>query len=106
MLDINHSRRVVKDDEFDIPMSISDIIEVCQEYSKLENLQDCIEDVIDDNVDALIKSGKLNIKSIPKLLVFLDKISNNPYFGDASYQAEQLIITLKKCMRNHNNLLN
>jgi hypothetical protein len=85
----------VKDDEFDIPLDISDILEICQEYNSLGfQLQGNLQNILEEGVEAVIASGKLNRKFIPFIIGFFDKLSKNAYLGDSAYQAKQLVEVL------------
>jgi hypothetical protein len=89
--------RIVEIDEIDVPLDLSDILAICQEYSLLGfQLQNCLTNILDNGVEETVNSGKLNLSHIPFLIGFLDILSKNPYFGDAAYQAKQVKVLLQK----------
>lgn len=81
-----------QDDEFSIPLDISDIISICREYNKLGwQIQNQVENILEVGVEDSIKSGKVKKESLPHIKSFLRCISQNPYFGDAVSQANDCI---------------
>jgi hypothetical protein len=84
-------------EELDIPLDISDIIEICQEYNALGfQLQSNLQSILEDGVEVSIASGKINPKFVPFLIGFFDKVSKNVYLGDSAFQARQLVEGLKR----------
>lgn len=80
------------EEEYSIPLDISDIISICQEYNKLGwQVQHQVENILDVGVEESIKSGNLRKESLPQIRKFLNEICDNPYFGDAVSQAKDCI---------------
>lgn len=96
-LDLNKLGNPVNDlveseEEFSIPLDISDIIETCREYAKLGwQIQSQVENILENGVDESVKSGVVKRESLLLIKSFLKAISQNVYFGDASSQAEERI---------------
>lgn len=81
-----------KDDEYSIPLDISDIINICREYNSLGwNIQNQIESILECGIEESIKSGMVQRTSLPHIKHFLTRISQNAYFGDAVSQAHDCI---------------
>jgi hypothetical protein len=81
-----------KDDEYSIPLDISDIINICREYNKLGwHIQTQIENILEVGVEESIKSGVVPRTSLPHIKNFLRAICRNAYFGDAVSQAQDCI---------------
>jgi hypothetical protein len=79
-------------EEFSIPLDISDIINICQEYNKLgSQIQKQVEFILDLGVDESIKSGYVKYESLPHIKNFLNRICDNAYFGDAVNQSKSCI---------------
>jgi hypothetical protein len=86
-----------QDEEYSIPLDISDIINICQEYNKLGNsIQKQIETILDVGIEEAIKSGSVNSQSLPHIQNFFQQITKNAYFGDAISQAEEWIFLIEK----------
>jgi hypothetical protein len=82
-------------------LDISDIISVCQEYSKLgSNIQNQIEQILDCGIEASIKEGIVKVESLPFIKHFLLAISKNCYFGDSCIQSLELINEMEKFSKN------
>ena len=80
------------DEEYSIPLDISDIITVCREFNKLGwNIQNQVEQILEVGVQESIKSGNVKRESLPHIKSFLKSISQNAYFGDAVTQAHDCI---------------
>lgn len=76
------------DDEYNIPLDISDIINICREYNKLGwQIQNQVENILEIGVEESIKTGNVKQQSLPHIKNFLKRICDNPYFGDAGTQA-------------------
>ena len=91
-----------KDDEFDIPLDISDIINICREYNKLGwQIQNQVENILEVGVEESIKAGKVKQQSLPHIKDFLKSICKNPYFGDATSQADDCIELIKQYEEKH-----
>jgi|ERR1035437_5951085 hypothetical protein len=86
-----------KDDEFSIPMDISDIINICKVYNDLGyQIQNQMETILDLGVQESIKSGIVKQASLPHIKSFLKAVCSNAYFGDAIFQAEECIDLIKE----------
>ncbi len=80
------------DEEYSIPLDISDIITVCREFNKLGwNIQNQVEHILEVGVQESIKSGHVKRESLPHIKSFLKSICQNAYFGDAVSQAHDCI---------------
>ncbi len=81
-----------KDEEFSIPLDISDIINICREFNKLGwQIQNQVENILEVGVEESIKSGIVKQQSLPHIKSFLRAIGKNAYFGDAVDQAHDCI---------------
>lgn len=81
-----------QDDEYSIPLDISDIISICREYNKLGwQIQSQVENILEVGVAESIKNGIVKKESLPHIKSFLLSISKNAYFGDAVSQADDCI---------------
>lgn len=86
------SNLIDNEEEYSIPLDISDIINICQEYSKLGwQIQIQVQSIIDNGVEESIKTGIVAKQSLPHIKNFLKQISKNVYFGDAIGQAQECI---------------
>ena len=86
-----------KEDEFSIPNDISDIINICREYSSLGwKIQNEIQNIIDFGVEEAINNNLVKKESIIHIKSFLKEITKNPYFGDAVSQANEGIKLIEK----------
>lgn len=80
------------DEEYSIPLDISDIIVICKEFNKLGlQIQNQVEHILEIGVDESIKNGYVKRESLPHIKSFLKSICQNPYFGDAIAQANDCI---------------
>ena len=83
------------DDEYDIPLDISDLISVCREYNKLGwQIQNQVESILDMGVQQAIETGLVKRESLPHIKSFLKSIISNPYFGDAVDQASECLFLI------------
>lgn len=81
-----------QDEEFSIPLDISDIISICREYNKLGwQIQNQVENILEVGIEESIKSGIVKKESLPHIKSFLRAIGSNAYFGDAGSQANDCI---------------
>lgn len=81
-----------KDDEFSIPLDISDIISICKDFNSLGwQIQNQVENILEVGVEESIRSGNVRKESLPRIKFFLRKICDNAYFGDAVSQAQDCI---------------
>lgn len=86
-----------KDDEYSIPIDITDIITICREYTKLNwQIQNQMENILELGVDKAIESGFVSKTSLPSIKNFLKRICDNAYFGDAVDQAKDCIELISK----------
>ena len=77
-----------KDDEYNIPLCIDDIISICREYNSLGyQIQNQVESILEVGVEEAIKTGTVKQNSLPHIKKFLNAIRSNAYFGDAGSQA-------------------
>lgn len=84
------------DEEFSIPLDISDIISICREYNKLGwQIQNQVENILEVGVQESIKTGHVKKESLPHIKSFLKQITQNAYFGDATTQAEECIFLIE-----------
>lgn len=81
-----------QDEEYSIPLDITDIINICREYNKLGwQIQTQVENILEIGVEESIKCGSVRRESLPHIKSFLTAITNNAYFGDAASQANDCI---------------
>lgn len=81
-----------QEEEYSIPLDISDIITVCREYNKLGwQIQTQVENILEVGVAESIKNGSVKRESLPHIKSFLQQITKNAYFGDAVSQAQDCI---------------
>lgn len=81
-----------KEEEYSIPLDISDIINICREYTKLGGqIQQQVENILEVGVEESIRSGIVKREALPHIKSFLKAICSNPYFGDAVSQAHDCI---------------
>lgn len=91
-LKLTNTNSVETEEEYSIPLDISDIINICREYNQLGwNIQSQVENILESGVDEAIKTGTVKRESLPKIKSFLKAISRNAYFGDAVSQAHDCI---------------
>ena len=96
------------DDEYDIPLDISDLISVCREYNKLGwQIQNQVESILDMGVQQAVEAGLVKRESLPHIKSFLNAICKNAYFGDAADQAnaciyliDEYLIKMSTCQLN------
>lgn len=92
VLKLMNNESVSDTEEYSIPIDIFDIISVCKEYNKLGyQIQNQIENILEIGVSESIKNGYVKPQSLPHIKNFLKVIMNNPYFGDATSQANDCI---------------
>jgi len=86
-----------KDDEYSIPLCLDDLINVCKEYTKLGwQVQSQVENILEVGVEESIKSGVVQHVALSHIKSFLLSINKNPYFGDASSQADDCIKLIQR----------
>lgn len=93
----NSSDTITKEDEYStIPLCIDDIISVCKEYAAVgHQIQRQIESIIELGVEEAIRCGSVKQQSLPHIKNFLHAVVINPYFGDASSQANDCLLAIK-----------
>jgi len=85
-----------KEDINGAPIDISDIISICKEFSSLGiNMQNQIDNILDLGIDRAIKNGLVKTQSLPHIKQFLQQIVKNVYLGDASEQANEVLLAIK-----------
>jgi hypothetical protein len=91
-----------KDEEFSIPLDISDIISICRDFNSLGwQVQNQIENILEVGVEEAIKSGHVKQESLPRVKYFLRRICGNAYFGDAVSQAEDCLKLISQYEDKH-----
>lgn len=90
------------EEEYSIPLDISDIINICREYNKLGwQIQNQVENILEAGIEESIKSGIVKLESLPHIKNFLQRIMENAYFGDATFQAEECIAIIEAYESEH-----
>lgn len=90
------------EEEYSIPLDISDIIAVCREFNKLGwQIQNQVENILEVGVEESIKNGNVKKESLPHIKSFLLSICKNPYFGDAVSQAQECILLIQEYEDSH-----
>ena len=95
----NHNSNVSRllDEEYSIPIDISDILSICREYNKLGwQIQNQIESILELGVAEAINKNIVKKESLPHIKSFLKSICKNAYFGDAVNQADECIFKIKE----------
>jgi hypothetical protein len=95
------------DDEFSIPLDISDLLNICKEFNELNaatKLQ--LENIIDNGIENSLKQGLITYDGLPKIINFFSKIKENAYFGDAASQAEDFLSVMRALSKARNKTLN
>jgi hypothetical protein len=91
-----------KDDEYSIPLDISDIISICRDFNNLGwQIRNQVENILEVGVEESIKSGYVKQESLPHVKFFLRQVQSNPYFGDAASQAQDCLILIRQYEENH-----
>lgn len=86
-----------QEEEYSIPLDISDIISICREFNKLGwQMQNQVENILEVGVEESIRNGCVKKISLPHIKSFLSSICKNPYFGDAVSQAQDCIILIQE----------
>ena len=92
-----HAETVDSNDEFSIPLDISDIINICREYNNLGwQVQNQVEQILEVGIEESVKNGFVKKESLPHIKNFLVRIRSNPYFGEAGSQADDCINLISK----------
>lgn len=85
------------EEEYSIPIDISDIIYICQEYNKLGwKIQNQIENILEIGVEEAINKNIVKKESLPHIKCFLKSICKNAYFGDAVDQSYECIYLIEE----------
>ena len=91
-----------KEEEYSIPLDISDIISICREFNKLGwQIQNQVENILEVGVEESIKSGIVKKESLPHIKSFLLAICRNAYFGDAVAQAQDCVALIQDYQDNY-----
>jgi len=91
-----------KDDEYSIPIEISDIINICREFTKLTwQMQSQIDSILEMGVEEAVNSGNVQRTSLPHIKSFLLRICDNAYFGDAVSQSYDCIRLIQQYEEIH-----
>lgn len=86
-----------KDEEYSIPLDISDIISICKDFNSLGwQVQTQIDNILENGVEASIRNGSVKQESLPRIKYFLRRICVNAYFGDAVSQAQDCLKLIKQ----------
>lgn len=84
------------EEEFSVPIDITDIIFICKEFNKLGyNIQNQMDSILEFGIEESIKSGQVKQEALPHIEDFLKKVMKNPYFGDATSQANDCIFLIR-----------
>lgn len=89
-------------EEYNHPLDINDIINICREYNNLGwKLQNQVETIIEVGIEESIISGIVRKDSLPQIKSFLRSINKNPYFGDAVIQALDCLKLIQQYEEKH-----
>lgn len=93
---LNSSQATAPDEDFDNPLDLTDILEICKEYSQLgSKIQNQIELITEIGIEEAIKNGSVKVVSLPFIKSFLKAVSNNPLFGDAAEQCVECVALIE-----------
>lgn len=93
---LNFINQINTEEEYSIPLDISDIISICQEYNKLGwQIQHQVENILEYGIEESITKGIVKKESLSHIKNFLRAICKNPYFGDAGSQANDCIVMIE-----------
>lgn len=85
-------KKIDDEEDMSVPLDINDILDICKEYVLLGfSIQKQVSEIMDYGVDYCISTSKIKESNLPHIRSFLNKISSNPYFGDAVSQANSVI---------------
>ena len=91
-----------EEEEYSIPIDISDIINICREFTKLTwQMQNQIDSILEAGVEEAVNSGSVQRASLPHIKDFLMRICDNPYFGDAVSQSYDCIKLIQQYEEIH-----
>jgi hypothetical protein len=83
---------ITVEETFENPLSISDIISICREYTKLGyQMQQQVETITELGVEDAINSKAVSAAALPHLKHWLQQVIRNPYFGEAGDQAAETV---------------
>lgn len=92
-----------QDEEYNIPIDITDIIAICQEFNRLGwKIQQQVENLLEVGVEESIKTGYVEKESLPLIKSFLNAVSRNAYFGDAVNQSNDCIKIIQQYEKRNN----
>jgi hypothetical protein len=93
---------LTQEEEFNIPLCIDDIINICREFNKLGwALQNQVETIIEMGVEEAINSKKVKYSSLAHIKDFLLAICKNELFGDAASQSQDCIQLINQYQDTH-----
>jgi hypothetical protein len=96
-----------KEEEYSIPLCIDDLLVICREYNRLGyQMQQQIETILETGVAEAIDNGVLKNEALPHIHSFLLAIVSNPYFGDATSQAQDCIQLIEQYQSTLHSTLN
>ena len=102
VLRVSNSTPTHEEEEYSIPIDISDIINICREFTKLTwQMQNQIDNILEMGVEESIKSGAVQRTSLPHIKSFLMRICDNSYFGDATFQAKETLYLIDFYLENN-----
>jgi hypothetical protein len=100
MLDMSETE--AKEEEYDTPICMDDILIVCREYSQLGNqLQHQVEAVMEMGIEEAIATHSVSISALPFVKNFLLTVGSNGYFGDAAEQARACVLMINLFEEEH-----
>lgn len=88
----------IDDEDFtDIPISMMDILNICSDFNQLGyGVQRQINFIAEIDVEEAIKEGYVKQEALPHIKYFLQRITNNVYFGEAVSQAQYCLELIKQ----------
>jgi hypothetical protein len=91
-----------KNDEYSIPLDMTDIISICRDFSSLGwQVQNQIENILETGIEEAIRNGNVKQEALPRIKYFLQQVVSNPYFGDAASQAEDCLCVIEAYENKH-----
>jgi len=92
-------------DVYDIPLNVSDILHICNEYSKLGlTIQNQVNYIVEFGLEESIQNKYVKPEYLPYICNFLEKLCENVYFGDAVDQSKEIIFNIKAHLENNKSL--
>lgn len=103
-IDIDFNRLIPADDEeFSLPLDLTDIIYICREYSKMGfNIQNQVDNILEEGIENSINKGIVKKENIPQIKQFLKAVSSNRLLGDAADQSDECLNLIKQFEYKHN----